>query len=222
MSRSHLNRRQLLQLSSLGLLAVPTSACVGAWRRDSTTPPIAQTAPLPVPSLAQSVSDLSLPVRFTVDLVGETEAGAFGPLPALLELAVPQGDDPNPLLVSLYMAAQNDEELVNGSIFWQSYVLESPQRDEHFSRVEVDGSQVQMQVSPSEVSFRGDVMWFTQLTDSLAEMMGGNLRSGVVPSEGRMTFAIEGNEVTGQMQLTGMSDLGVSSTYQAEFSGPQQ
>lgn len=221
MSQSHLNRRKLLQSSVLGLLAIPTSACLGAWRRESVNQVIAKTGAIAVPNSTKQTTSFSLPVQFAVEITGSTEAGSFGPLPALLELTASQADDLNPFVVSLYMVAQSDEELVNGSIFWQSFVPESPQRDEHFSQVTVSNNQVQLQVSPSSADFRGDVMWFTQLTGTLAEMMGGNLRSGAVPTTGTMIFVIEGNQISGQMQLSGMSDLGIESIYQAQFSGQQ-
>ena len=221
MPQSYLNRRKLLQSFCLGLLAVPTSACLGAWRRESANQAIAQTDAITVPNLTKQISSLSLPTQFAIEITGQTEAGSFGPLPARLEITAPQADDPNPLVVSLYMVAQSDDELVNGSIFWQSFVPESPQRDEHFSQVTINDDQVQLQVSPSPADFRGDVMWFTQLTGTLAEMMGGNLRSGAVPTTGTMIFVIEGNQISGELQLSGMSDLGIESIYQAQFSGQQ-
>ena len=222
MLRPYLNRRKLLQSSFVGLLTVPISAGLGRWRHESRGQAIAKTGAIVTPTATKQISEVPLPAIFAVEITGETDAGSFGPLPARLELTAPQGDDPNSLMVLLYMDAQRDDELGLGSIFWQSFLPESAQRDEYFSRVTVNGNRVQMQINPSDAIFRGDVTWFTQLTGSLAEALGGNLRSGVVPTEGTMAFTLDGSQISGEMSLSGVSDMGVTSTYQAQFSGQQQ
>ena len=121
------------------------------------------------------------------------------------------------------MTAETDAELVNGSVFWQSYTAGHPKQDEHFSRVSVSNRQVQLQVNPSDDFLRSDVMWFTQIgSDPLGNTLGGSsMRSGAMPTAGTMTFTIENGQVSGEIQLSGMTDLGLSSTYRATFSGRQ-
>lgn len=208
---SQLTRRALLSSTVGGLLAIPAAAWAGTQRKEMR---------LSLGALKQResrIEGIAVPATFSITLEGATEAQAFGPLPAVIELLPPPPQDPNPLQISLYMATQSEAELVNGSIFWQSYSPGLPNRDSHFSQVTVSNGQGQMQVNPSEDSFRSDVMWFTEVTGMLAESLDGNVRSGVVPTEGILTFTIEGDQITGEMRLSGMTDLGVASTYQARF-----
>ncbi len=213
---SQLTRRALLSSIVGGLLAIPAAAWAGTQRKEML---------LSLGALKQReslIEGIAVPATFSIALEGATEAQAFGPLPAVIELLPPSPQDPNPLQISLYMAAQSETELMNGSIFWQSFSPDLPNRDSHFSQVTVSNGQGQMQVNPSEDSFRSDVMWFTEITGTLAELLEGHTRSAAVPNEGTLTFAITGDQISGEMQLTGTTDLGAASTYQARFSGRRQ
>lgn len=220
MKRFALNRRTLLTASFwLGLLAMPMLAWAGILQQHSVldAPPNQQQ---PAPK-----DNISVPAQFLISLSGSTEAGAFQELPAILELTPPQAGDPNPLLIALYMAAQSEDVLVNGSLFWQSFTAGHPQQGEHFSQVTVTSNQVQMQLNPSENPIRSDVMWFTQVTGTLADMMmneGVSLRSGATGTAGTMLIRLEGDRVLGEIQLSGITDFGVASTYEAQFSGQRQ
>ena len=168
------------------------------------------------------VEGITIPSTFQIILEGTTEAGEFQALPAVLELSPAQPGDPNPTLVSLYMTGQAASDPVIGSIFWQSF---TPGQSEHFSQVTIIDNQIQLQVSPSDSSLRSDVMWFTQITGTLAELMegsGGSTRSAAMPTTGSLTFTINGDRISGEMQLSGQTDLGASSIYNARFSGQRQ
>lgn len=213
---SQLTRRALLSSTVGGLLVIPAAAWAGTQRKEML---------LSFGALKQQeslIEGIAVPATFSIALEGATEAQAFGPLPAVIELLPPPPQDPNPLQISLYMAAQSEAELVNGSIFWQSFSPDLPNRNSHFSQVTVANGQGQMQVNPSDDSFRSDVMWFTEITGTLAELLEGNTRSAAVPNAGTLTFTIADNQISGELQLTGTTDLGAASTYQARFSGQQQ
>ncbi|NET34849.1 MAG: hypothetical protein F6K19_22960 [Cyanothece sp. SIO1E1] len=211
-----LKRRKLLTSTLwMWLFFIPVSAWAGSQHQRRAS---AQTHQKQQITLIKGVP---VPAQFQIEIEGETESGAFGPLPAILEISLPQSGDPNPLLIALYMTAQTEAELGNGSIFWQSFTAGHPKQDEHFSQVTVSSSQVQMQVNLSDDNLRSDVMWFTQITGALADTIseaGGSIRSGVVPTAGTMTFTVQDNQVSGEIQLSGTTDLGVPSNYQAHFS----
>lgn len=165
--------------------------------------------------------DIAIPSSYQITLSGETEAGTFSSVGAILELRPTEQPDPNPVLVAIYPTETNMDNLAVGNFFWQSYTAELPTADEHYSRLTVDGSQVQMEVNPSD-TFRSDVMWFTQVTGTLAEIPGMENeggRMGATPQSGTMTFQTEGDRITGEVTLSGTSDLGTPSTYQATFTG---
>lgn len=217
MKRFTLKRRQFLRSAvGLGLLAVPVSASLGALHRR-------RVAASPLSKQQSAVIEgITIPATFQITLEGTTETGEFQSLPAALELSPPQPGDPNPILVALYMTGQAASDPVNGSIFWQSF---TPGQSEHFSQITIANSQIQMQVSPSDNTLRSDVMWFTQITGTLAELMagsGGSTRSAAMPTAGTLNLTINGDRVAGEMQLSGQTDLGVSSTYEARFSGQRQ
>jgi|GEM_PF-2968686 len=209
-------RKFLISALGLGFLSIPVSAWVGSQRQQQVSAQIRQK------QQTSLIEGILVPAQFQINITGETESAAFGPLPAVLEIVFPQAGDPNPLLIAVSMTAQTEADLGNGSIFWQSFSAGHPKQNEHFSRVTVSNGQVQMQVNPIDDSLRSDVMWFTQITGTLAEAMtasGGSVRSGVAPTTGSMTFNVNGNQVSGEMRLAGITDLGVSSTYQARFNG---
>ncbi|MBD2001425.1 hypothetical protein H6G00_33335 [Leptolyngbya sp. FACHB-541] len=212
-------RRTLLSsVLRVGFLSILVSAWAGSQRQQV----VAQAQSKQQATLIEGVS---APAQFRIDIEGETESGRFGPLPAVLEIMLPQAGDSNPLLVALSMTAQTEAELVNGSIFWQSFTAGHPNQTEHFSQVTISDGQVHLHLHPSDDTLRSDVMWFTQITGTLAEAMlasDDSIRSGAVPTAGTLTFTVNGNQVSGEMQLTGVTDLGVSSTYQARFNGQRQ
>lgn len=186
---------------------------------DKIEQPVA-TAPESTKQISGS-EDIMVPSAYQITIQGETEAGAFSGVETVLEITPTGAPDRNPILVSIYPADPSPENLVTGHFFWQSYSPELPTADEHFSRVTVDGNRVQMEVNPSE-QLRSDVMWFTKVTGTLAEipdMPTQSGRLGAMPQTGTLTFQVEGSEITGEVNLTGMSDLGTPSTYQATFSG---
>lgn len=166
-------------------------------------------------------SDIAIPSSYQITLSGKTEADTFSSVGAILELRPTEQPDPNPVLVAIYPTETNMDNLAVGHFFWQSYTAELPTADEHYSRLTVDGSQVQMEVNPSD-TFRSDVMWFTQVTGTLAEIPGMENqggRMGATPQSGTMTFQTEDERITGEVTLSGTSDLGTPSTYQATFTG---
>lgn len=162
-----------------------------------------------------------IPSSYQITIQGETEAGAFSGIEAVLEVTPTGEPDPNPILVAIYPADPQPANLVTGHFFWQSYSPGLPTADEHFSIVMVDGSRVRMEVNPSE-KLRSDVMWFTEVTGTLAEIPGMPEQSGqmgAMPQTGTLTFQVEGSDITGEVNLAGTSDMGTPSTYKATFSG---
>ncbi|MEM6255896.1 MAG: hypothetical protein AAF821_23540 [Cyanobacteria bacterium P01_D01_bin.156] len=179
--------------------------------------------PVALSTNKQSVksNDITIPSTYQITIQGETEAGAFNEIEATLELKPTDDPDSNPILVELYPSNFNQDSLTNGHLFWQSYTPELPTADEHFSRVTVEGNQVSLEVNPSE-TFRSDVMWFTQLTGTLAELPGmqrESTRLGAMAETGTLTFQVQGSRIMGEVAITGISDLGTPSTYTATFSG---
>ena len=165
--------------------------------------------------------DIMIHSSYQIMIQGETEAGTFSGIEAVLEVT-PTGElDPNPILVAIYPANPQPENLVMGHFFWQSYSPGLPTADEHFSRVTVDGRRVRMEVNSSD-KLRGDVMWFTEVTGTLAEIPGMPEQSGRIGATvqtGTLTFQVEGSDITGEVDLAGTSDMGTPSTYKATFSG---
>lgn len=165
--------------------------------------------------------DIIIPSNYQITLTGETEAGSFNGIEATLELRPTEQPDPNPVLIAIYPTVTDVDNLAIGNFFWQSYTAELPTADEHYSRLTVDGSKVKMEVNPSS-AFRSDVMWFTQVTGTLAEIPGmenAGRRMGATPQSGTMTFQTDGDRISGEVTLSGTSDLGTPSTYQATFTG---
>jgi hypothetical protein len=169
-----------------------------------------------------AIEGLNIPSVFAIELQGETEASPFSALAATLEIQPASPGDPNPFLITCYMSATKDEELVNGSLFWQSYIPEHPRRDEQYSRITVMGNQVRMEVAPSNV-LRSDVMWFTTSMGVLPIDIAGETRQmsriGAMGMTGTLTFSIQENQISGEIQISGMSDLDTPSTYRATFTG---
>jgi hypothetical protein len=178
--------------------------------------------PQSIKQTASTVESLNIPSVFSVMLQGETEASSFSALSATLEIQPSPPGDPNPFLITCYMNAKEDKELVNGSLFWQSYSAEHPRRDEQYSRIIVTGNRVQMEVSPSN-GLRSDVMWFTTSMGILPADIAGETRQmsriGVMGMSGTLTFSIQENQISGEIQISGMSDLDTPSTYKATFVG---
>jgi hypothetical protein len=166
-------------------------------------------------------NSIPVPVIFKITLQGTAEESSFGLLEGTLEIQPAASGDPNPFLVALYMNAQTDAELVPGSIFWQSFTAGHPQQQEQYSRITVTNNQVRLDINPSQ-TFRSDVMWFTAVTGTMADYMrqaGRVPRSSVSPTSGTLTFSIQGDRISGEIQATGETDLGLPSTYRAQFTG---
>lgn len=198
----------------------------------------------------KEIEGIRVPSTFNISLQGETDGQSFGTLSGTLEIQPSSSGDPNPFLVSLYMNAASPEELTIGSLFWQSYLPDHPQRQEHYSQITVTNGQVRMEVNPSE-GFRSDFTWFTRgsLVDQLrkldeelnqineeinqrneelgqprieidsTEIPNRPNRLGVVAKSGILTFSIQGNQISGTINASGISDEGQSSTYRAKFTG---
>jgi hypothetical protein len=169
-----------------------------------------------------AIEEINIPSVFAIELQGETEASPFSALAVTLEIQPSPPGDPNPFLITCYMNAKEDKELVNGSLFWQSYSPEHPRRDEQYSRIMVTGNRVQMEVSPSN-GLRSDVMWFTTSMGVLPADIAGETRQmsrvGAMGISGTLTFSIQENRISGEIQISGMSDLDTPSTYKATFVG---
>jgi hypothetical protein len=162
-----------------------------------------------------------VPATFKISLQGTTETGSFGPLEGRLEIQPAPVEDPNPFLVAFYMSAQSEAELVPGSLFWQSFTPGHPKRTEQLSRITVANGQVQLKLNPSQ-TLRSDVMWFTGVTGAMADFMqqkGRIPRSTANITNGTMTFSVQGDRITGEIQASGVTDLGLPSTYTARFTG---
>jgi hypothetical protein len=167
------------------------------------------------------LDSIVIPSRYQITIQGKTEAGDFSEIEAVLEVTLSQEPDPNPILVAIYPADPSPANLAMGHLFWQSYSPGLPTADEHFSRVTVDGGRVRMEVNPSD-QLRSDVMWFTEVTGTLAEIPGmpeQSGRMGATAQTGTLTFQVEGSEISGEISLSGTSDMGTPSTYMATFSG---
>lgn len=212
-------------------LAVFTSCSSQTVNADTPSQIAAQTAPKATkqPAIADSDTnekavksgDITIPSGYQITLTGETEAGNFSDIKAVLELRPTEQPDPNPILVAIYPTVTDMDSLAIGNFFWQSYTAELPTADEHYSRLSVNGSQIQMEVNPSN-ALRSDVMWFTQVTGTLAEMPGmenADGRMGATPQSGTMTFQTEDDRISGEITLSGTTDLGTPSSYQATFTG---
>ncbi|MHC5917020.1 MAG: hypothetical protein ACYTXE_39975, partial [Nostoc sp.] len=92
-----------------------------------------------------SLESIQAPLVFDISLRGKTEAGAFGSIPARLEIWPASPGDPNSVRVALFMPVEDQSKLGNGSIFWQSYSLGHPKRKKHYSLIKFQGMQVQME-----------------------------------------------------------------------------
>jgi len=169
-----------------------------------------------------AIEGLNIPSVFAIELQGATEASLFSALTATLEIQPSSPSDPNPFLITCYMNAETDAELVNGSLFWQSYISGHPRQDEQYSRITVVGNQIRMEVNPSNF-LRSDVMWFTTSMGLLPVDMTGETRQmsrvGAMGMNGTLTFSIQENKISGEIQISGMSDLDTPSTYKATFTG---
>lgn len=176
------------------------------------------------PESSKQVSEagnIVIPSSYQITIQGETEAGTFDGIEAVLEVTPTEDPDPNPILVAVYPANPQPENLVPGHFFWQSYLPGLPTADEHSSRVTVEGSRVRVEVNASD-KLRSDVMWFTEVTGTLAEIPGmpeQSGRIGATAQTGTLTFQVEGSDITGEANLVGTSDMGTPSTYKATFSG---
>ena len=182
---------------------------------------VAQTDSPSNPQAAPERESISVPQTFRITLQGTTEAGTFAQLQGTLEIQPAAAGDPNPFLVAFYMNAQTDAELVPGSLFWQSFTAGHPKQQEQYSRITVTNGQVRLEVNPSQ-TFRSDVTWFTAVTGAMADFMrqaGRVPRSSVSATSGTLTFSIEGDRISGAIEATGESDLGLPSTYRAQFTG---
>ena len=196
---------------------------------------------------SKEIEGIKVPSVFRISLQGETDGESFSSLSGTLEIRPSSDGDPNPFLVSLYMNEANPDNLQIGSLFWQSYSPGHPKQQEYYSRISVANSQVRMEVNPSE-GFRSDVMWFThgslgeqlgeldeelrQINEELrelgiepAEMPSQServevpKRLGIVVKSGTLTFSIQGNQISGTIEASGISDEGQSSIYKAKFTG---
>jgi hypothetical protein len=170
---------------------------------------------------AAKAADLQVPISYQIRIQGKTEAATFADIAAILEITPTRQPDPNPVLVALYPANAAAMNFANGSLFWQSYTPDLPTADEHFSRVTLEGNRVRMEVNPS-ATFRSDVMWFTKMTDTLTELPGMQGQPGQMSASaevGTLTFQVEGDLVTGEVEITGTSDMGTPSTYTATLTG---
>ena len=196
---------------------------------------------------SKEIEGIKVPSVFRISLQGETDGESFSSLSGTLEIRPSSDGDPNPFLVSLYMNEANPDNLQIGSLFWQSYLPGHPKQQEYYSRISVANSQVRMEVNPSE-GFRSDVMWFThgslgeqlgeldeelrQINEELrqlgiepaeipsqSERVEVPKRLGIVVKSGTLTFSIQGNQISGTIEASGISDEGQSSTYKAKFTG---
>lgn len=210
-------RRTILKAALWGIISAPAAA----WASVSAKGLHIDSDRIKQQTSSEPNATFSIPSQFSIELEGSTETATFGPLSAMLEVLPASAEDPNSLVVTIYMATQRESDLVNGSIFWQSFISDNPKRNEHFSLVTVIGNQVNVQIHSSDDSFRSDVMWFTQITGDLATMVteaGGSNRSAATPNSGTMSFIIQDGEVSGDIELEGITDLGLPSTYKARFS----
>ena len=119
----------------------------------------------------------------------------------------------------LIINISTDDQGQLGNLYWLSGVPVAGilQGNELYSTVTVDGTNLQVELYPSD-AVRADVSWST--TDS--NLVGELTQTPVGVSQahqGTMMLAIEEDWVTGHIDLTGTTWLEQESTLQAEFSG---
>jgi CHAT domain-containing protein len=164
--------------------------------------------------LAQSsekVKGIQVPSIFKITLQGKTEAEAFSSIPGTLKISPSTANDPNNFLVTLSTDVNNH----NGSLFWSSFIQLGQQQLR--SKITVNGNQVRLEVNPSQ-QLRLDVSWFTLIAGGLGELVG-NLPVGVGVKQGTLTFVVQGDSISGNIEADGISDLGHASHYEAKFTG---
>lgn len=159
------------------------------------------------------IQGIQVPSSFRISLQGKTEAQAFGPLPATLKILSSYTGDPNPFLVQLSTEVNG----ANGSLLWSSFAPTQTGRQEAYSKITVNGNQVNLEVNPTQ-TVRLDVSWLTLVTGGLEELVG-SLPIGTTVKQGTLTFSIQGNSISGSIKAEGTSDLGNPSRYEATFTG---
>jgi CHAT domain-containing protein/uncharacterized protein HemY len=159
------------------------------------------------------IQGIQVPSSFRISLQGKTEAQAFGPLRATLKILPSYTGDPNPFLVQLSTEVNG----ANGSLLWSSFAPTQTGRQEAYSKITVNGNQVNLEVNPTQ-TVRLDVSWFSLVAGGLEELVG-SVPVGATVKQGTLMFSIQGNSISGSIKAEGTSDLGNPSRYEATFTG---
>ena len=178
-------------------------------RISQTLSPASQVAAQP----PKRVQGIQFPSSYKISLQGQTEAGTFEQLSAILKILPSTAEDPNPFLVNLSTELHGN----NGSISWSSFVPTPKGQQEPHSKISVDNNQVRLEVNPTQ-SLRLDVSWFTLVSGGLDQLVG-SLPIGATAKQGTLTFSIQDNSISGSIKADGTSDLGNPSNYEATFTG---
>lgn len=162
-----------------------------------------------------AIEQIPIPSTFQVFLQGKTETQPFTLSGTIMLQPCFDPENTNPFSVSL----STDLAVSNGWIYWSS----SEEREKVTtlnSKIEVEGNQVRLEILPS--NHQKSLTWYTLPRDeSLSDS------SNPIPvhvERGTFTFTIEGEELVGEIQASGVSmlDFQQASIYEAKIRGQKQ
>lgn len=162
-----------------------------------------------------AIEQIPVPSIFKVSLQGKTETQPFALSATLRMWPCFDPDNSNPFDVTL----TTDLATSNGWIAWFS----SDEREGVTtlnSKIEVEGNQVRLEIQPSD--HQRMLTWYTLTQDE--SLSDSSIPIPVHVERGTLTFTIEGEELVGEIQASGvlMSDFQQASTYEAKIRGQKQ
>jgi len=156
------------------------------------------------------ISGIEVPSIFRIYIMGKTEAGYFGPISGILRIMTRYSEDNNPFHIEI--DASPDGTI--GCIILSSFTCIRAGQSQSNGEITTRGDEVHLVVKPRKISQVG-LGWFTMIHGELAN----NMPIGVQTRSGTLTFRIQGNEISGEIHATGISDFNQLSTYDAQITG---
>ena len=163
----------------------------------------------------KEIDGIKIPSQFRISLEGKTDKGVFGSLSGTLYINESALGSQSPVSVSL--AINPDLYGTNG---WISLNSEEAGRETPNIQIQTNNGQVLLELSPSEV--------MRSSTYTLgADETSSDLNRPVLIENGILTFAVEGNQISGEIKASGIvfPDAGKhlsdaeQTTYEAKLTG---
>lgn len=158
------------------------------------------------------IHGVEIPSVFSLSLSGKIEKYSFS-IPATIKILPTSKEDSNPFLLIL----STDSSDILGSIFWKSFSILRFGKICQTTRMCFINGRVQLEIKNGNIDHKY-FTWFVSMDEEVPELLN-EITNLTQINRGFLNFCIKENRIFGEIQVSGISDLKKSYSYEAKFTG---